>query len=729
MARNKTKSKSSPMLSSIPTLRKQAEERLRHLESLQQAKTINPIETRRLIHELNVHQIELEMQNEELQRTHLELDELKARYFDLYNLAPVGYCTIGDKGVIQEANLTAANLLGTSPRDLINQSFSRFIQNDDQDIYYLFKKLLFETSNAQTCEVRLICQNGNSFWGQLDATISLDEHGKAASRVVLSDISNRKRDTDELKEMHRQNQEILDSITDGFISFTDDMVVSYFNTAAERILGKNRTDVVGQNLFASFPTLQGSLIEEKYTEAIRTQSAISFQFEVATCPYKNWYDVRIYPGNNVTTVYFQIITDQKMIEDEKMKLESVNRQLQKAESLGRMAAAIAHHFNNKLHAVMGLLELSFDNLPSGNEALPLLTMARQEATQASEVSKLMLTYLGHVTGKQEPLELSKVCREILPLIEVTLPRNVALKTELSLPSPVIKANADDIRQIVSNLLDNAAEAAGDKPGSIHLTVKTLASVNIPPTSSRFPADWQPDNTRYACLEIADKGCGIATHDIEEIFSPFFTTKFTGRGLGLSVVLGLVKAHDGAITVESVQGKGSVFRVFLPIFAEKIVHRPNDNSKSEKIQVGGTVLLVDDDRMVLEITGEMLSIIGFSVLKAANGVEAVEIFLEHKDEIRFVLSDVVMPRMNGWELLLALRQIMPPVPVILASGYSKEQIMEGVNHAERPQAFLGKPYGFQELKDTIQHILSAEKNNAARTFPGSKKSPQDDDSFI
>ncbi|WP_163339823.1 PAS domain-containing sensor histidine kinase [Desulfopila sp. IMCC35008] len=715
MTRDKTKSNSRPILSSIPTLRKQAEERLLHLETLQQSKTLDSAETRRLIHELNVHQIELEMQNEELQRTYLELDELQARYFDLYNLAPVGYCTVGEKGLIQEANFTAANLLGVNPSNLIKQSFFRFIQNDDQDIYYLFKKRLFETSKAQTCEVRLICQDGTSFWAELEATISLDEHGKAESRVVLSDISKRKRDADELKEMHRQNQEILNSITDGFISFTDDMVVSYFNTAAERILGEKRTDVIGQNLFTSFPTIQGSLIEEKYTEAIRTQSAISFQVEVATSPYKNWYDVRIYPGHNVTTVYFQVITDQKIIEDEKMKQESVNRQLQKAESLGRMAAAIAHHFNNKLHAVMGFLELSSDSLPSGNEAIPLLTMARQEATQASEVSKLMLTYLGHVTGKKEPLELSKVCREILPLIEVTLPRNVVLKTDLLLPSPVIKGNADDIRQIVTNLLENAAEAAGDKPGSIHLSVKTVSSVNIPPSSSRFPADWQPDNTRYACLEIADQGCGVATHDIEEIFSPFFTTKFTGRGLGLSVALGLVKAHDGAITVESVQGKGSIFQIFLPIFAEKIVHQPNYNLNSEKIQAGGTILLVDDDRIVLEITDEMLSIIGFRVLKAASGVEAVEIFLEHKDEIRFVLSDVLMPRMNGWELLLALRQIMPAVPVILASGYSKEQVMEGVKHAERPQAFLGKPYSFQELKDTVQHILSAEKKISSKNI--------------
>jgi PAS domain S-box-containing protein len=693
------------MLSSIPSLRKQAEERLRHLESLQEAKTINPAETRRLIHELNVHQIELEMQNEELQRTHLELDEMQARYFDLYNLAPVGYCTIGDKGAILEANLTAANLLGISPRDLINQSFSRFIQNDDQDIYYLFKKQLFETRKAQTCEVRLIPQGGTFFWSQLEAIISTDENGIDTSRVVLSDISNRKRSSEELKEMHRENQQILDSITDGFISFSDDMVVRYFNTAAERILAKKRTEVIGHNLFTVFPDIQGSIIEKKYTEAITTQSAISFQAEIATGPYQNWYDVRIYPGSEVTTMYFQVITDLKIIEEEKSKMESVNRQLQKAESLGRMAAAIAHHFNNKLHTVMGLLELSFDNIPSGNEALPLLTMARQEANKASEVSRLMLTYLGHVTGKKEHFELSKVCREFLPLLEVTFPRNVVLKTDLPFPGPVINANADHIRQILSNLLENAAEASGDESSSICLAVKTIASINIPPTSSRFPADWQPDNILYACLEIADQGCGIAAQDIEDIFSPFFTTKFTGRGLGLSVVLGLVKAYGGAITTESVPGKGSVFRVYLPVVAEKIIRQLDNNVKYENLQAGGTVLLVDDDNVVLDITSEMLSIIGFTVLKAANGVEAVEMFLEHKEDIRFVLSDVVMPRKNGWEMLFVLRQIIPDLPVILASGYREEQTMDGVNHAERPQAFLGKPYSFQELKDTIQRILS------------------------
>ena len=137
--------------------------------------------------------------------------------------------------------------------------------------------------------------------------------------------------------------------------------------------------------------------------------------------------------------------------------------------------------------------------------------------------------------------------------------------------------------------------------------------------------------------------------------------------------------------------------------EEIVKQPHEDTKVSEIREVGTVLLVDDDMLALAISGEMLSMLGFTVLRAMDGIEAVEVFRQHKDGIRFVLSDVAMPRMNGWETLLALRQITPGIPVILASGFSEEQVMEGV-HPELPQAFLGKPYGFQALKDTIQRIL-------------------------
>ena len=669
----------------------------------QEQEALSPEETQRTVHELQIHQIEIEMQNDELRRTQVELESARARYFDLYDLAPVGYCTISEKGLILEANLTAADLLDVGRRTLPNQPFSRFILRGDQDIFYRLRKQLIETGESQSGELRLVRSTGISFWAQLEAAITQDE--TPVCRMVLSDISERKRDEEALKQLHLQNQEILDSITDACISVNDEMNVIYFNSAAERMFVRKQVDTMGRNLFDVFPEANGSIFKEKYSEAIRTKSPISFEVEFNLAPYQDWYGIRIYPRSEGSTIYFRVITKRKKADEAKVKLESVKRQLQKTESLGRMAGAIAHHFNNKLQVVRGYLELVVDRLPSGDTSKTDLTVAIQEADKAAEVSQSMLTYIGHVTEKREPLELSEVCRKILPLIEVTLPSNLLLKTILQIPSPVIKANSDQIRQIMVNLLTNAWEAIGDRQGTIDLTVKTVLTENIP-GSFRFPIDWRPADTTYACLEIRDNGCGIADKDLEEVFSPFFSTKFTGRGMGLPVVLGLVKAHEGVITQDSSLEQGTVFRVFFPICAEAI-KRPQKRAKTLKIQGTGKVLLVDDDEILLEVTSTMLSVMGFTVLRAIDGIEALEVYRQHKDEIRFVICDVTMPRMNGWETLHALRQIAPDFPVILASGFSEEQVMDGY-HPEGPNAFLAKPYGFQALRETLNHIFPEAK---------------------
>jgi CheY-like chemotaxis protein len=173
-----------------------------------------------------------------------------------------------------------------------------------------------------------------------------------------------------------------------------------------------------------------------------------------------------------------------------------------------------------------------------------------------------------------------------------------------------------------------------------------------------------------------------------------------------VVLGLVQANNGVVTVASDPGHGSVFSVFFPISAEEVPPQPGEADNAPEFDWSGTVLLVDDDKIVLIITSAMLSNLGFKVLTAMDGLDAVEVFRQHKDEIRFVLSDFAMPRMNGLETLTALRQIVPDIPVIMASGYSEEQVMDDA-HPECPQAFLGKPYGLEKLKEAIRHSLVRE----------------------
>jgi PAS domain S-box-containing protein len=542
-----------------------------------------PWVARRALHELRVHQIELEMQNEELRRTQEELEVSRARYFDLYDLAPVGYFTLSEQGLILEANLTAAKLLGVARSALVNQPLSRFILPEDQDIHYRHRKQLLATGAPQAWELRVLKRDSAPLWVRVEATTAQDPDGACVCRAAMSDI-----------------------------------------------------------------------------------------------------------------------TERKFAEEEQAKLEVQNRQLQKAEGLGRMAGAIAHHFNNYLTAVMGNLELAISDLDRGGAPLGKLTDALQAAREAAKVSELMLTYLGQTQARHEPLDLSEVCRRSLPMLRAAMPKDMVLATDLPSLGPAISANANQIQQVLTNLVTNAWEAGRGGRTAVHLTVKTVALADIP-ASHRLPIDWRPHDNAYACLEVADTGGGIADKDMEKLFDPFFSSKFAGRGLGLSVVLGIVRVHGGAVTVETDPGRGSTFRVFLPLSAKEVRRQPDQAAKSPDIQGGGTVLLVEDEEMVRKVGETALKELGFAVLLAQDGVEAVEVFRQHKDEVRLVLCDLTMPRMNGWETLAELRKLAPGLPVILASGYDKAYVMAG-DHPELPQAFLSKPYQLKELRAAIGRAL-------------------------
>ena len=259
------------------------------------------------------------------------------------------------------------------------------------------------------------------------------------------------------------------------------------------------------------------------------------------------------------------LTKRKQVEAEKEQLEAQNQQLRKSESLGCMAGAVAHHFNNQLMGVMGNLELAmmYSAVSSGEAGLSeCLAVAMQSAHKASVISGLMLTYLGHTQATIEALDLSQVCLQALPLLRAAMPGSVGLVTHLPTPGPIINANALQIQQVWTNLMTNAWEARSTESNTLSLTVKLTFGSAIPP-AIRFPVDFHPGHEIYACLEMADTGGGLMEKDFDKLFDPFFSTKSTGRGLGLPVALGIVRAHYGVITVENNMGCGSIFRVFLP----------------------------------------------------------------------------------------------------------------------------------------------------------------------
>ncbi|MDQ5988288.1 MAG: Sensor histidine kinase RcsC [Syntrophus sp. SKADARSKE-3] len=295
----------------------------------------------------------------------------------------------------------------------------------------------------------------------------------------------------------------------------------------------------------------------------------------------------------------------------------------KTESLSRMAGAIAHHFNNKLNVVLGNLELAIMELEQGTIPHARISAAVKASTMAAEMSSLMLTYLGQSFDKHEMLDLSGLCYQSLPMLQTNGAVNVILETDLPLPGPIILANANQIVQILSNLITNAWEA-GESGDVIRLSVKTLFAENIP-TAHRFPLDWQPQSNAYACLELTDSGCGIESKDIENLFDPFFSSKFPGRGMGLAVVMGIVRNHGGVVAVESEPGQGSTFRVFFPVSGEVMVEHLNNTEHqnreslfsaklSEDMDAGGTMLLAEDDEHIRNMLWPCSSVWAIRCLK-------------------------------------------------------------------------------------------------------------------
>lgn len=647
--------------------------------------------------------IDLQRQNQELRRTQLELESARKEYTDFYEIAPVGYITISERGLILKANLTAATLLGIDRSELLKQPFYRFIRSEDQDSFYLMRKNLLQTGESHSLDLQLIGQDGTSFWTNLQTVAKLSESGKTVIRVVLSDISKRKLAEESLLKIFHQNKTILESITDAFIALSDDMVVFYFNAPAEEIFGLKQSEVIGRKIFDVFSEGKGTVFEENCLQVIRTKAPVFFETEFNVAPYQNWLGIQVYPSSEGITIYLKVITERKKIEEGKAKLK-------KTESLERMAGAIAHLFNNHLQVALGNLEMALNSLPSDAVQRDYLINAKQANQRSSEVSGLLLTYLGQKTGKLEPLDLSQICRRALSGSEIASPGIISIEADLQLPGPLIHANSSQVQQIITILIANAYEAMRGQTGRVTVVTKTLPA-SVIPTSHVAHIERTTVSEKFACLEVTDTGCGMSDEEMEKIFDPFYSTKFTGRGLGLPVAMSLVKAWSGTIHAYSIAGKGSCFRVFLPLAADVTDLQPDLSTEQKTQKATGTVLFVDDDPLIHQVIKNIIEHLSFSVLVATSGAEAVSVLKRQPNSIDCLLTDLSMQGMNGWETLAALRQIRPDLPAILSSGYDEAHVMSG-DHKELPQVFLHKPYTKDDLENALNRVLG----NAAGDGP-------------
>lgn len=394
------------------------------------------------------------------------------------------------------------------------------------------------------------------------------------------------------------------------------------------------------------------------------------------------------------------ISERKRLEEDRRRHEDMEAQAMKLQSLGVMAGGIAHDFNNLLVGVLGNAELLESRLDSDGEEGRIVGRLYRSARRAVELANQMLVFANSGVVEREPLELCSLVDEGLVVLSES--ERARVRLELCADLPTIRAERTRVLQIVTNLVRNALEASATNRGQVNVRVGLHTATAAELDGARNGEAIEPGEVLV--LEVADEGCGITPEDLKRIFDPFFSTKFPGRGLGLGVVSGAVRANRAALMVDSTPGQGTRVRVFFePDGVPEDVPEP-DPSNSEEWSGQGTLLVVDDEQVVLETVQTMLERVGYQVLPVTNGAEAIELVSRDISRIDAVLLDMTMPGMSGLETLTELRRIATDLPVVVLSGHS-EADMERAFADHTLAAFLGKPFRSSELLAVVRRALS------------------------
>ena len=394
------------------------------------------------------------------------------------------------------------------------------------------------------------------------------------------------------------------------------------------------------------------------------------------------------------------ITASKQAEADKLAIERKLLEGQKLESLGVLAGGIAHDFNNILTGILGHANLARFKLGEESVIVPHLRKIELATARAAELCQQMLAYAGKSSFLIEPVDVSRLVQDTLPLLHTSLASRARLLLNLSPQPTVVMADATQLRQIIMNLVLNAAEAAGEREGEIHITT------GIRPFDREFLQATRDGETLapgdFVFAEVRDNGCGMSPETMAKIFDPFFTTKFAGRGLGLAAVRGIVRGHHGTLHVASTPGQGSTFTLLLPPSRERIAVTAPPEVKPR--QYSGKALVIDDETTVREATSGLLATLGFSVVTATNGSQGIAQFCSGPAAFALVVLDLTMPGLSGEETLAGLRGIAPAVRVLFISGYS-DNARAARLAGTAPVGFLQKPFTREALELKLRELLS------------------------
>lgn len=530
--------------------------------------------------------------------------------------------------------------------------------------------------------------------------------------ILLRDITERQKIENALRESELRFEQFMRYFP-GFAFIKDEKGHRvYLNAAYERDLGWNietsigkrdeelyREDLARQFAESDIRVRQSQEVVRYVTRRVQddgsTHSLLTVKF-----PIPSGDKAQTYVGGLSLD-----ITEQENAEKERAKIERKMLQAQKLESLGVLAGGIAHDFNNLLMGIVGHADLAMSSLHDADSGVKTRLEAVVESSQqAAELANQLLAYSGHGRFMLEVVDLTALVSTLSGLLKVSVSKKSILHFDLDAELLPVECDVTQIRQVVMNLIVNASDALNGESGRISLQTGAVEREAIP-SDDVLDTGEHLSESKYAYFRVSDTGEGMNEATRRRIFDPFFTTKKSGHGLGLAAVLGIVRSHGGGIRIASTVGEGSEFTVYLPITDKPLPEKkPGDAQDIEHWRGSGKVLIADDEQMVRDVGRMMLESLGFEVLIAQDGQQAVDTARAYSSELKLILLDMTMPEMNGVEALNEIRKFLPKLPVILSSGYNQSD--QGDLPSENPYLhFLKKPYRLNALKEMLQQVMN------------------------
>jgi two-component system, cell cycle sensor histidine kinase and response regulator CckA len=606
-------------------------------------------------------------------------------------------------------NTSMTLILGYSEAELSGMSPSEVLDlvhpEDRGEVEQLLANNLAGKPSVGRLGFRVMHRDGSIRW--LDVRYAQISYlGSPALQAYCVDLTEQRKAEEELRASEERLRSIAESAIDSIFCKDTDRRYTFANDAMCRLFGVDSEELLGRTPEDLFDRESATVVRETDDRTFSGETVDVVRTIRVGAEEKTFHTVQVPMrdgGGKVTGIsgIVRDVTAQHVARSERKKLEQRFLQAQKMETVGRLAGGIAHDFNNLLTEISGHVSLALMDIDESHPFHATFDSLSAAARRAAGLTRQLLTFSRRQIVQPRVLDIDYVLENLRPMLERTIGEDVHLHFVLDGALPPIWGDVGQIEQVVLNLVVNARDAM---PAGGAVTVRTKA---CEPDADELEEFGTLRRDKYVEFSVQDTGCGISEDDLALIYEPFFTTKPKdhGTGLGLAIVDGIVSEHGGGISVRTAVGKGTTFRILLPVTGATTPDNTDGSDVEDGVRMQGseTVLCVEDEPVVREVTAKLLERLGYNVLTASGGREALDICKQKGEEISLLLTDVIMPDMNGMELWSRVSKLHRRVRVLFTSGYP-ESLIESRGIFDGKIDFLGKPYVPSTLARKLREVL-------------------------